>query len=111
MVPMDLGPVSLALLEFPQNSSEQLGLQYLQVEGNPQPIDGDPQLPHPLLPQLMLVYLACHAGQYHLLVVVVVIDEVGQSLVGEGQKHQVCQHQTSQRLADPALQIHCPNGL
>src|SRR5882724_8448267 len=60
--PMGLGLISLSLLSLAQNNLMLLDLQYLQVGGNPQPIDKDLQLPHLPPPQLMLIYLANHSG-------------------------------------------------
>ena len=84
--------------------------QYLQVEGNPQPIDGDLQLLHLIPPQLVLVYLADHSG---LCLLVVEIGEVGQNLAGEHRKHQVYLPPTSQHRhsTDPVLQNCCLNGI
>ena len=110
MVPMDLGLISLVLPWLAQNNLVMLCLQYLQVEGNPQPIDGDLQLLHLLPLQLMLIYLADHSG-LHLLVVE--IGEVGQNLAGEHRKHQVYLPPTSQHhhSTDPVPQNCCLNGI
>jgi len=89
-----------------------LYLQYLQVEGNPQPINRDLQLLHLPPPQLVLIYLADHSGLH--LLVVEEIGKVGQHLAGEHQKHQVYLPPTSQHhhhLTDPVLQNCCLNGI